>query len=91
MVPYHLFSEPDQPVPYDQVIDGSGRQPETFGRWHVTAQEVAGKEREDRQLEIPYHLPYKWYLQNNRWLFGKEFENLIATKFDGVKSRIEGS
>ena len=33
----------------------------------------------------------KWYLQNNRRFFGKEFENLIATKFDGVKNRIEGS
>jgi len=30
----------------------------------------------------------KLYLQNNRRYFGKEFENLIAKKFDSVKGNI---
>jgi len=30
----------------------------------------------------------KWYLQGNRQFLGKEFENLIAKKLDGVKNRI---
>jgi hypothetical protein len=30
----------------------------------------------------------KWYLQGNRRFFGKEFENLIARKFDGARSRV---
>ena len=30
----------------------------------------------------------KWYLQGSRRFFGKEFENLIAAKFDTVKARI---
>ena len=46
---------------------------------------------QDNQELKDYWESIKWYLQNNRWFFGKEFENLIATKFDGVKSRIEGS
>ncbi|MBW2342985.1 MAG: hypothetical protein JRF53_03015 [Deltaproteobacteria bacterium] len=46
---------------------------------------------QDIQELKDYWESIKWYLQNNRWFFGKEFENLIATKFDGVKSRIEGA
>jgi len=30
----------------------------------------------------------KLYLQNNRRFFGKEFENLIAKKFDSLKGKI---
>lgn len=30
----------------------------------------------------------KWYLQGNRRFFGKEFENLIARKFDAVGAKI---
>ncbi len=30
----------------------------------------------------------KWYLQNNRRFFGKEFENLIAKKFDKAEIRL---
>jgi hypothetical protein len=33
----------------------------------------------------------KWYLQSNRRFFGKEFENIIAEKFDKARIRIEGS
>ncbi|MBW2144272.1 MAG: hypothetical protein JRG75_07740 [Deltaproteobacteria bacterium] len=32
----------------------------------------------------------KWYLQSNRRFFGKEFENIIARKFDEAGSRIGG-
>ena len=31
----------------------------------------------------------KWYLQGNRRFFGKEFENIVATKFDDLRNRIE--
>ena len=30
----------------------------------------------------------KWYLQGNRRFFGKEFENLIAKKFDGAQNML---
>ena len=33
----------------------------------------------------------KWYLQGNRRFFGKEFENLIAKKFDAVNVKIAGN
>jgi hypothetical protein len=46
---------------------------------------------QDIQELKDYWESIKWYLQNNRRFFGKEFENLIAMKFDGVKSRIEDS
>ena len=32
----------------------------------------------------------KWYLQHNRRFFGKEFERLVAKKFDEAENRIEG-
>jgi len=32
----------------------------------------------------------KWYLQSNRRFFGKEFENIIARKFDEAGSRMGG-
>jgi uncharacterized protein with von Willebrand factor type A (vWA) domain len=32
----------------------------------------------------------KWYLQGNRRFFGKEFENLIAKRFDQVRARLAG-
>jgi hypothetical protein len=51
---------------------------------------VLGTIQDSRELK-DYWESIKWYLQNNRRFFGKEFENLIATKFDGVKSRIESS
>jgi hypothetical protein len=31
----------------------------------------------------------KWYLQSNRRFFGKEFEYLIAQKFDAMRNRLE--
>lgn len=30
----------------------------------------------------------KWYLQENRWFFGKEFETLIAKKFDRIREQL---
>jgi len=51
---------------------------------------ILGTIQDSHELK-DYWESIKWYLQNNRWFFGKEFENLIATKFDGVKSRIGSS
>ncbi len=43
---------------------------------------------DEQELE-EYWETVKWYLQGNRRFFGKEFENLIARKFDGARSRLE--
>ncbi len=42
----------------------------------------------DSQALQDYWDSVKWYLQANRRFFGKEFENLIARKFDELRSRI---
>ena len=42
----------------------------------------------DTQELDDYWESTKWYLQGNRRFFGKEFENLIAKKFDGGKARV---
>ena len=44
----------------------------------------------DTQELQAYWDSLKWYLKSNRQFFGKEFENLIAGKFDRLKSEIEG-
>ncbi len=44
----------------------------------------------DAQKLKDYWDTIKWYLQSNRRFFGKEFENLIARKFDGAGNRVKG-
>jgi hypothetical protein len=44
----------------------------------------------DAQELKDYWDTVKWYLQSNRRFFGKEFENLIARKFDGAGNRVKG-
>ena len=43
----------------------------------------------DSQELQDYWDSVKWYLQTNRLFFGKEFENLIAKKFDEVLSALK--
>ena len=38
---------------------------------------------------IDYWDGMKWYLQRNRRFFGKEFENLIARKFDQAGAKLK--
>jgi hypothetical protein len=45
----------------------------------------------DTQELQAYWDSLKWYLQSNRRFFGKEFENLVAGKFDQLKADIEGN
>jgi hypothetical protein len=45
----------------------------------------------DTQELQAYWDSLKWYLQSNRQFFGKEFENLVAGKFDLLRSEIEGN
>jgi hypothetical protein len=45
----------------------------------------------DPQELKDYWQSIKWYLQGNRRFFGKEFENLIARKFDAVSAKIAPS
>jgi hypothetical protein len=40
----------------------------------------------DSQELQDYWDSVKWYLQTNRRFFGKEFENLIARKFDELQN-----
>jgi len=42
----------------------------------------------DPQELKDYWQSIKWYLQGNRRFFGKEFENLIAKKFDAVSAEL---
>ena len=44
----------------------------------------------DTQELQAYWDSVKWYLQSNRQFFGKEFENLIARKFDLLRNGMEG-
>ena len=45
--------------------------------------------RDSQELK-DYWDSIKWYLQSNRRFCGKEFENIIAKKFDEAGRRIEG-
>lgn len=45
----------------------------------------------DRQELMDYWDGMKWYLQRNRRFFGKEFENLIALKFDQADAELRHS
>jgi hypothetical protein len=47
------------------------------------------KATNDAQELQDYWDSVKWYLQTNRLLFGKEFENLIAKKFDEVLNALK--